>query len=213
MGGVPHRDPDIFQALRATALIDDNGFSSLNYRPAGSEVSALDPLEAELAEVAAMFRLGIMIDRQRLDVIIDQLRYGKAENPALAVIAAHICFRIGDFEQIGRHGEMANRRRCLHAIRFATFDGKTKPAANRTLVGDLPIMSPAWGLLPTAEFEVDNRVKAAAGGVALSLWTMVNAAAGQKLAEHLQSAEVPALPTGASRWHRKSRWNRKSRWD
>jgi hypothetical protein len=176
----------IFPGFVATALVDGNGFSSLNYRPAGEELHDPYPLEEVAAEMAAMFRHGIMIERRRLDQVIAAFRDGKAENPALAVLAAHICFRIGDLEQIADMQRWPIGGGSYTPYDFLLLTGEKKPMRRRMLAGDLPIMSPAWGLLPAAGFGVDNLVREAAGGAMPSLWTMVNAEAGEKLAEYLK---------------------------
>jgi hypothetical protein len=69
-----------FPGLTATAVVDDNGFSSLNYRSARRfrEPS----LEAVSRETDGM------------------LAESKLDNPALAIVAAHICYRLGELEQI-----------------------------------------------------------------------------------------------------------------
>lgn len=176
----------VFPYLIATALIDENGFSSLNYRmphhvaPPDAESRALD--EA-VARGSAMFRRGVMPDQQELDRIIDVMRRNKARNPALAVLAAHICHRLGRFDSIA---DMENYEIGVGA--YTPFDlvllsGRAKPLPYRMLVGRFPFLSRGWGLLAGSDLAFDRRLPALACGITPSLWTMATPEVAGALAE------------------------------
>jgi hypothetical protein len=175
-----------FPGLVATALIDENGFSSLNYRIA-TGVQPSDPasreIEAMLADAAAMFRYGLMPSLERLREIILVMRKKKLDNPALAIIAGHICYRLGDIRQIADMERYSIGRGPYSPYDFRLLTGRNEVAKRRKVVGIFPLMSPSWSLLPVAEFKVDPRLKKVVGGLAPSLWTMATPKAGEVLAE------------------------------
>jgi uncharacterized caspase-like protein len=184
-----------FPGLIATALIDDNGFSSLNYRPTrrfreyGSEPASLE-IESALAQAAAMFRYGLMPPLGRVRQMIDVMRNAKLDNPALAIIAAHICYRLGDFKQIADMEKYQIGRGYYTPYDLLLLSGRKKPALGRKLVGAFPFMSPGWGILPAAEFKFDRRLLDVVGGLLPSLWTMANPTAGEKLAKLVSETAI-----------------------
>jgi Caspase domain len=182
----------VFPGLIATALVDENGFSSLNYRVTRSlrtmELALVSrELESMLAEASAMFRFGLLPARDRLRQIVDRLRDGKFENPALAIVAAHICYRLGELEQIFDMEKFEIGRGPYTPYDFLLLTGRKKPARVRRTVGYFPLLSPAWGLLPVAEVEVDQRLQSVMRGLAPSLWTFANPDAGAVLAEIVEA--------------------------
>jgi hypothetical protein len=188
----------VFPRLIGTCLIDDNGFSSLNYRKAfrfrkpSSEPASRD-LEGALAEAAAMFRYGLMPSRERVHKMISLMRNRKLDNPALAVIAAHICYRLGDLEQISGMENFEIGQGPYTPYDFLLLLGREKQKRYRKIVGEFPLMSQGWGLLPAAEFNFDRRLLTVIGGLVPSLWTMANPNAGAILADVVvDAARVPA---------------------
>jgi hypothetical protein len=177
-----------FPSLVGIALIDENGFSSLNYRPARrfrqpeSETNS-PKIEAMLAESSAMFRHGVMPSLDRMRDMIELMRNYKLDNPALAVLAAHICYRLGDIDQILDMEQYKIGGGKYTPYDFLLLTGKRKPAAKRSIVGHFPVMSPSWGLLPVAEFNYDKRLLDVAAKLVPSLWTMATPAAGDFLAQ------------------------------
>jgi hypothetical protein len=178
----------VFPGVIATAIIDDNGFSSLNYRTARrfrqhSMEAASREIEHMLAEVSAMFRFGLTPTTERLHTMIDRMRDSKFENPALAIVAAHVCYRLGEPEQIYDMENYPIGRGAYTPYDFLLLTGRTKPAHYRTTVGKFPLLSPGWELLPGAEFEVDKRLAGVVCGLIPSLWTFADPVAGSVLAD------------------------------
>lgn len=157
----------------ATARIDAQGFSALNYRPPRRlQPDAPDArgrtLEAALAEATAALLTGALPERARIDEMVDTLRSDKQTNPALAIIAAHICQRIG---ALGPVREMAS----FHDIGggpFTPYDVALIAAepllAGRVVVGVCPLMSRGWALPLEGP-----ALQAASRCVAPSLWTLL----------------------------------------
>jgi hypothetical protein len=169
-------------------MVDDNGFSSLNYRTARRfrqkyMKATSREVERMLAEVSAMFRFGLMPTRKRLHTIIDCMRASKFENPALAIVAAHISYRLGELEQIYDMENYSIGGGAYTPYDFLLLTGRKEPAHHRRRVGQFPLLSPGWGLLPGAEFEVDTRLSNVVPGLAPSLWTFADPVAGRILAD------------------------------
>ena len=178
----------VFPKLIATALIDENGFSSLNYRSArrfqrNESGRASRKVESTLADAAAMFRYGEMPSAKRLREIIRVMRINKLDNPALAILAGHICYRLGDLEQIVDMERYPIGRGNYTPYDFLLLTGRGNPTKQRKVVGAFPLMSPGWGLLTAAEFKVDPRLQPVVGKMAPSLWTMATPKAGRLLAK------------------------------
>jgi Caspase domain len=197
----------VFPKLVATALIDNNGFSSLNYRIAKRfRPQELEPasreVEATLADAAAMFQYGVMPSVERLREIILVMRYNKLDNPALAIIAGHICYRLGDLGQIADMERYEIGRGRYTPYDFLLLTGRDKPAKGRKVVGAFPLMSQGWGLLAAAEFKVDPRLQRVFAGLAPSLWTMVTPQAGEVLAEVISGALAVPPPSAGRRRRR-----------
>jgi hypothetical protein len=178
----------IFPELIATAIVDENGFSSLNYRAARRfrapfAAAIYRETEPMLAEVSAMFRFGLMPSPARLQAMIQKMRESKFENPALAVIAAHICYRLGDLSQIYEMENYPIGRGPYTPYDFLLLTGRKEPGPYRKTAGHFPILSSGWGLLPGAEFSVNQKLLVAARGLAPSLWTFADPTAGEVLLE------------------------------
>lgn len=177
-----------YPGLIATAMIDDNGFSSLSYRAArrfrdrwmDEQTRGLESISAEMS---AMFRFGLMPPRERLLRIVDQMREIKFDNPAFAVLAAHICYRIGEDQQIYDMEHYPIGRGWYTPYDFLLLTGRKTPSNYRKLVGRFPLLSAGWGLLAGAEFELDERLSAVPSGLVPSLWTFADARAGALLAD------------------------------
>lgn len=137
-----------------------------------------------------MFRHGVMPGLGRMREMIGLMRNHKLDNPALAIIAAHICYRLGDVEQIEDMERFEIGRGHYTPYDFLLLTGKKKPAAGRKVVGKFPLMSPSWGLLPAAEFEFDERLLKVVPALAPSLWTMATPRAGEILAQLLDARVV-----------------------
>ncbi len=182
-----------FPELVATAVIDEYGFSSLNYRTARrfrseQEYLSQGQIEAALAQAAAMFRYGMMPSFAGVGGMIALMRDHKYDNPALAIVAAHICHRLGDFEQITDMEKYEIGRGLYTPYDLVLLSGHEKPAGGRKLVGTFPFLSRGWGLLSAAEFQFDKRLLRVVGGLTPSLWTMANPDAGTILAELVSPA-------------------------
>jgi hypothetical protein len=183
-----------FPKLVATALIDENGFSSLNYRIARrfrpqESAQASRVIEETLADAAAMFRYGVMPSLERLREIIKVMRINKLDNPALAIIAGYICYRLGELKQIVDMERYAIGRGHHTPYDFLLLTGRGKPAKGREMVGAFPLMSPGWSLLAAAEFKVNPLLQRVVGGIAPSLWTMATPQAGKLLAKVISAAK------------------------
>jgi hypothetical protein len=189
-----------FPELVATAVIDENGFSSLNYRVARDFRSASDsasqgPIESALSRATAMFRYGMMPTLKEAQQMIQLMRNHKYDNPALAIIAAHICHRLGDLEQIIDMENYDIGRGSHTPYDLILLSGQQEPARMRKPVGVFPFLSRGWGLLSAAEFNVDQRLLGLVGGLAPSLWTMATPEVGLALAELI--APVPQMVRGS----------------
>jgi hypothetical protein len=178
----------VFPGLIAAVLIDEDGFSSLDYRPSRYWGAHDTPAHGEsgtiLAHAAAMFRYGLMPSRQRAHEMIDTIRRNPTINPALAIVAAHVCLRLGDHQQIAdiaRHGWEHFMPYDLHLL-----SAQVQPAGIRSVVGTFPFMSPSWALLSAGEVEFDERLLGMVGGLLPCLWTMANPVVGAQLAEFVR---------------------------
>ncbi len=183
----------VYPGLIATLVIDDAGASSLNYRRSRNMQWGQTPdfevreVESILSDVSSMLRHGAMPGEKRITQMVQFLRQRKDVNPALAVVAAHVCHRVGDFVTIK---DMENYD--IGMGHFSPFDlillsGSFTPRSGRIQVGKFPFMSRGWGLLGAANFQIDARLFDASRGVGPSLWSMANPEAGEILAEIVQS--------------------------
>jgi hypothetical protein len=178
----------VFPGLIATALVDDDGFSSLNYRPSGQDILPHVQIEMEKADVAvtaaaAMFRFGRVPTYDQIREMIDLMRSPKAYNPALAIMAAYMCHRIGDFDQIADMQQYPIGLGSYTPFDLVLLSGEAGPRPGRLMISEFPLMSPGWGLLSTADVRFDERLVSVARGVRPSLWTMVDEKRGELLAE------------------------------
>lgn len=186
-----------FPRLTATAFIDEGGFSSLNYRIAENYKGSREPEEPRvqelLAEASAMLRRGILQKTEHVSEMIALLRHQKMSNPAAAIVAAHICDRVGDLDQIA---DMQNYP--IGGGRYTPYDlvlfsREGKPEQERLLIGRFPFLARGWGLLAAAEFEVDPRLLNVVSGLLPCVWTMANAKAGEILADITQERQQQTL--------------------
>jgi hypothetical protein len=115
--------------------------------------------------------------------MIDRMRDSKFENPALAIVAAHICYRLGELEQIYDMEKYPIGLGPYTPYDFVLLTGRKEPAHSRKTVGKFPLLSPGWGLLPGAEFKVDKRLAKVVSGLIPSLWTFADPVAGRVLAD------------------------------
>jgi hypothetical protein len=132
---------------------------------------------------ALMFRYGMMPSLEEVRRMIALMRNSKYENPALAIVAAHICHRLGDFEQITDIEQYDIGLGPYTPYDLVLLSGHKKPAGRRMLVGAFPFFSRGWGLLSAAEFKFDKKLLSVVSGLTPSLWTMANPDAGTILVD------------------------------
>jgi hypothetical protein len=175
----------VFPGLIATALIDEHGFSSLNYRRIKVAASGEDEnrrfLDTALAEATALFRHGLTLPIERVREMIAIMRNHKLENPALAILAAYLSQRSGDLKQID---EMM-----LYPIGdgpYVPFDltllTDHKGYSDADIVGSFPFMSLGWSLLQRDALP-DAKLQKLVMCLTPSMWTMVEKVGGEVLSE------------------------------
>lgn len=117
----------------------------------------------------------------------------KSANPAFAILAAYVCQRIGELDQIEDMEYFDIGMGPYTPFDFLLLTGRERAASGRTLVGEYPLLSTGWSLLSLAEVSLDPRIAVVAVGVKPSLWTMLNAEAGALLASVIADLDEPLL--------------------
>jgi hypothetical protein len=173
----------------ATVIVGEQGFSSLNYRTARRYLppSGLDDriiqMEAALAEATAALLHGVLPSTERMQTIVGTLRVDKSANPALAIIAAHICQRMGDWDTIRdlQHCEIGGGSYMPYDL---VLLAPRSADPHRVVVGDFPLMSRGWALLPPDE--TPTELSELGRYITPSLWTMVNPEGGEHMRAYLK---------------------------
>lgn len=178
----------VYPRLIATLVVDDHGVSNVNYQPSLYTPSYVGPgpsvSAAMLAEVSAMLRHGQMPEEWRVQQMVSQLRDGKDDNPALAILAAHLCQRIGDVTNIREMQYFPIGLGAHTPFDLLLLSGSR--TASRTVVGQFPFLARGWALLRPEVPWVDSRLLAAAENIAPSLWTLAEPTAAEIMLDVMQ---------------------------
>jgi hypothetical protein len=174
----------------ATAHINDQGFSSLNYRPARRLLpnNALDErskqMEDALSEATAALLNGVLPTKARAQAIINTLRSDKQANPAFAIVAGHVCQRVGEWSAITDMEYYDIGGGAYTPYDLVLLTGHL--AAGRKLVGDCPLMSRGWALLPP---DTPAKITSLVRYITPSLWTMLGPGGGAELRHYLETRQ------------------------
>jgi hypothetical protein len=181
----------------ATAVIDIDGCWSLNYAPAagGALDGAPQDSAAAQAEATAYLRNGVLPDKARLDQIVETLRMEKFYNPALAVLAANVCHKMGDRKTLLDMAQFPVGIRNFAPYDWAVLAGlERSTSSGRTVVGSFPLMSFTWAALAAADFDLPEPMFEAQRKLLPSLWTMTTAEGVEILRSIPALAEALAHP-------------------